>query len=54
MEIVAKLRQREVLILEGASEVTLYRWWQEFGRLTTEQIKRNHMSGPGLRRGAHP
>ena len=50
-EIVAKLRQVDVLISQGqsiadairaigVSEVTYYRWRQEFGGLKTEQIKR--------------
>ena len=50
-EIVAKLRQVDVLVLQGqsladairqigVSEVTYYRWRQEFGGLKTEQIKR--------------
>jgi putative transposase len=50
-EIVAKLRQVEVLVSHGqsladairqigVSEVTYYRWRQEFGGLKTEQIKR--------------
>jgi transposase-like protein len=50
-EIVAKLRQVDVLVSQGSSvadairqigvsEVTYYRWRQEFGGLKTEQIKR--------------
>ena len=50
-EIVAKLRRVEVLISQGqtmadairqigVSEVTYYRWRQEFGGLKTEQVKR--------------
>jgi putative transposase len=51
-EIVAKLRQVDVLVSQGqpmvdairqiggVSEVTYYRWRQEFGRLKTEQVKR--------------
>ena len=50
-EIVAKLRQVDVLVSQGqsladairqigVSEVTHYRWRQEFGGLKTEQIKR--------------
>ncbi len=50
-EIVAKLRQVDVLVSQGqsltdairqigVSEVTFYRWRQEFGGLKTEQIKR--------------
>ena len=50
-EIVAKLRQVDVLVSQGRSvadavrsigvtEVTYYRWRQEFGGLKTEQIKR--------------
>ena len=50
-EIVAKLRQVDVLVSQGASmadairqigvsEVTFYRWRQEFGGLKTDQVKR--------------
>src|SRR4051794_14183979 len=50
-EIVAKLRQVDVLVSQGQSvadavrsigvtEVTYYRWRQEFGGLKTEQIRR--------------
>jgi putative transposase len=50
-EIVAKLRQVDVLVSQGqsladairqigVSEVTYYRWRQEFGGLKIEQIKR--------------
>jgi transposase-like protein len=50
-EIVAKLRQVDVLVSQGASmadairqigvsEVTFYRWRQEFGGLKTVQVKR--------------
>ena len=50
-EIVAKLRQADVLISQGKSvadavraigvtEVTYYRWRQEFGGLKTDQVKR--------------
>jgi putative transposase len=50
-EIVAKLRQVDVLVSQGqsladairqigVSKVTYYRWRQEFGGLKTEQIKR--------------
>jgi putative transposase len=50
-ELVAKLRQVDVLVSQGASmadairqigvsEVTFYRWRQEFGGLKTEQVKR--------------
>jgi transposase-like protein len=50
-EIVAKLRQSDVLISQGqhiadvnrqigVSEVTYYRWRQEYGGLKTEQVKR--------------
>ena len=50
-EIVAKLRQVDVLITQGqnvadairqigVSEVTYYRWRQEFGGLKLEQVKR--------------
>ena len=50
-EIVAKLRRVDVLAPQGASmadairqigvsEVTFYRWRQEFGGLKTDQVKR--------------
>ena len=50
-EIVAKLRRVDVLVSQGQSvadavrgigvtEVTYYRWRQEFGGLKTDQIKR--------------
>jgi len=50
-EIVTKLRQVDVLISQGASmadairqigvsEVTFYRWRQEFGGLKSDQVKR--------------
>ena len=50
-EIVAKLRQVDVLVSQGqniadairqigGSEVTYYRWRQEYGGLKTEQVKR--------------
>ena len=50
-EIVAKLRQVDVLVSQGqniadairqigVSEVTYYRWRQEYGGLKTEQLKR--------------
>ncbi|ARN83976.1 transposase (plasmid) [Methylocystis bryophila] len=50
-EIVAKLRQADVLISRGkpvadavraigVTEVTYYRWRQEFGGLKTDQVKR--------------
>ena len=50
-EIVAKLRQVDVLVSQGQSvadairslgvtEVTYYRWRQEYGGLKTEQIRR--------------
>ena len=50
-EIVAKLRQVDVLVSQGqsisdsisqigVSEVTYYRWRQEFGGLQIEQVKR--------------
>jgi len=50
-EIVAKLRQVDVLVSQGSSvadairqigvsEVTYYRWRQEFGGLKTDQVKR--------------
>ena len=50
-EIVAKLRQVDVLVSQGQSladavrsigvtEVTYYRWRQEYGGLKTDQVKR--------------
>lgn len=50
-EIVAKLRQVDVLVAQGkpvadairtigVTEVTYYRWKQEYGGLKTDQIKR--------------
>jgi putative transposase len=50
-EIVAKLRQVDVLVSQGkhiadavrqigVSDVTYYRWRQEYGGLKTEQVKR--------------
>jgi putative transposase len=50
-EIVTKLRQVDVLVSQGSSvadairkigisEVSYYRWRQEFGGLKTEQVKR--------------
>jgi len=50
-EIVTKLRQVDVLVSQGqnigdairqigVSEVTYYRWRQEYGGLKTEQVKR--------------
>ena len=50
-EIVAKLRQVDVLVSQGTSmaeairqigvsEVTFYRWRQEFGGLKADQVKR--------------
>jgi transposase-like protein len=50
-EIVAKLRQVDVQVSQGASmadafrqigvsEVTFYRWREEFGGLKTDQVKR--------------
>jgi putative transposase len=50
-EIVTKLRQVDVLVPQGSamadairqigvSEVTFYRWRQEFGSLKTDQVKR--------------
>ena len=50
-EIVAKLRQVDVLVSQGhniadairqigVSEITYYRWRQEYGGLKTEQVKR--------------
>src|SRR5882762_89202 len=61
-EIVAKLRQVDVLVSQGqnmvdairqigVSEVTYYRWRQEFGGLKIEQVKRLAAnSEPGRRR----
>src|SRR5262249_19283282 len=57
-EIVAKLRQVDVLVSQGqnmvdairqigGSEVTYYRWRQEFGGLKTEQGKRLKGLGVG-------
>ncbi len=54
-EIVAKLSQADVLVSQsqsmadairqiGVSEVTFYRWRQEFGRLKSDQVKRNILS----------
>ena len=51
-EIVAKLRQVDVLVSQGqniadaigqigVSEVTYYRWRQEYGGLKSEQVKRH-------------
>ena len=62
-EIVAKLRQVDVLVSQGQSvadavrsigvtEVTYYRWRQEYGGLKTEQIRRLkgiHPAGAALR-----
>ena len=50
-EVVAKLRQVDVMVSQGhniadairqigVSEVTYYRWRQEYGGLKTEQVKR--------------
>ncbi len=47
-EIVAKLRQADVLVSQGRSvaeaigvtEVTYYRWRREFGGLKSDQVKR--------------
>ena len=66
-EIVAKLRQADVLISQGqdiadvirqigVSEVTYYRWRQDFGGLKTEQVKRLkdlETENTRLRRPAH-
>ncbi len=54
-EIVAKLSQADVLVSQsqsmadairqiGVSEVTFYRWRQEFGRLKSDQVKRKILS----------
>src|ERR1700750_242118 len=58
-EIVAKLRQVDVLVSQGqnmvdairqigVSEVTYYRWRQEFGGLKIEQVKR-YRACPAIR-----
>jgi len=50
-EIVAKLRQADVLVAQGSKipdvvrtisviQVTYYRWWREFGGLQLDQVKR--------------
>jgi putative transposase len=60
-EIVAKLRQVDVLVSQGqnmvdairqigVSEVTYYRWRQEFGGLKTEQVKRLELENSRLRK----
>jgi putative transposase len=60
-EIVAKLRQVDVLVSQGhniadairqigVSEVTCYRWRQEYGGLKTEQVKRLKELNARLRR----
>ena len=62
-EIVAKLRQVDVLVSQGQNmvdairqigvgEVTYYRWRQEFGGLKTEQVKR--LKDPAGRSRSHP
>jgi putative transposase len=62
-EIVAKLRQVDVLVSQGqnmvdairqigVSEVTYYRWRQEFGGLKTEQVK--HLKDLELENKFHP
>jgi len=61
-EIVAKLRQVDVLVSQGqpmadairqigVSEVTYYRWRQEFGGLKSEQVKRLKDLEPAARGG---
>lgn len=53
-EIVAKLRQVDVLVSQGAaaadaihqigvSDVSFYRWWQEFGGLKSDQVRRKEL-----------
>ena len=39
-EIVAKLRQVDVLMAQGRTEVTYYRWRNEYGGLKGDQVKR--------------
>src|SRR5687767_4638808 len=62
-EIVAKLRQVDVLVSQGQSvadavrsigvtEVTYYRWRQEFGGLKSDQVKRLKDLGRRARRSA--
>jgi hypothetical protein len=67
-EIVAKLRQVDVLVSQGQSvaeavrsisvtQFTYYRWRKEFGGLKTEQVKRlcgHHLSADASRRSAWP
>jgi len=59
-EIVAKLRQADVLISQGKStpdavrqigvtEVTYYRWRREYGGLKTDQVKRRRNWRPRTR-----
>jgi putative transposase len=59
-EIVAKLRQVEVLTSQGqrladairsigVTEVTYYRWRQEFGGLKSNQVKRKHLEAENSR-----
>ena len=60
-EIVAKLRQVDVLVSQGQSvadairqigvtEVTYYRWRQEFGGLKSDQVKRlKELEGENVR-----
>jgi hypothetical protein len=64
-EIVAKLRQVEVLIGQGKSvavavrsigvtEPSCYRWWSEYGGLKVDQVKRqraDHLTGEMRHRG---
>jgi putative transposase len=39
-EIVAKLRQVDAIRAIGVTEVTYYRWRQEYGGLRSDQVKR--------------
>jgi transposase-like protein len=58
-EIVAKLRQADVLILQGqsvadairalgVSSVTYYRWRREFGGLKSDQVRRMKVLRPRM------
>lgn len=62
-EIVAKLRQADVLRAQGrgvaeavrtigATEVTSYRWGQEYGGLKSDQVKRLKTENARLRKAA--
>jgi transposase-like protein len=63
-EIVTKLRQVDVLVSQGQSvadairtigvtEVTYYRWRQEFGGLKSDQVRRMNVGEPARER-EHP